>query len=114
LNLIRVIPAEGSATDDTRVKPLQRLFFVVKQENDMEIQINGEARSVEPMTVRELLRSLDLDPARLAVERNRDIVPKGEYETVQLQHGDKLEIVRFVGGGGGCTPFVTPSVLPLT
>ncbi len=65
----------------------------------MEVQINGEPRTLEPMTVGELLRSLDLDPARLAVERNRDIVPKGEYETTLLAPGDKLEIVRFVGGG---------------
>jgi sulfur carrier protein len=99
LNLIRVMPAEGSATDDTKVKPLLRLFFMVNQEDAMEIQVNGEVLTVEPMTVRELLCSLDLDPARLAVERNRDIVPKGEYESVTLQEGDKLEIVRFVGGG---------------
>ena len=65
----------------------------------MEIQINGEPRTVEPITVMELIRSLDLDPTRLAVERNRDIVPKREYESVRLEDGDKLEIVQFVGGG---------------
>jgi thiamine biosynthesis protein ThiS len=65
----------------------------------MEIQINGEPRTVGPITVMELIRSLDLDPTRLAVERNRDIVPKREYETTLLADGDKLEIVQFVGGG---------------
>ena len=65
----------------------------------MEVQINGESRIIEPMTVMELIRSLDLDPARLAVERNRDIVPKREYESTSLADGDKLEIVQFVGGG---------------
>jgi thiamine biosynthesis protein ThiS len=95
------MPAEGSATDDTRVKPLLRLFFVdpVDAGGTMEIQINGEPRTVEPITLMELIRSLDLDPTRLAVERNRDIVPKREYESVRLEDGDKLEIVQFVGGG---------------
>ena len=65
----------------------------------MEVQINGEPRTLEPMTVMELIRSLDLDPARLAVERNRDIVPKQEYDSTHLAQGDKLEIVQFVGGG---------------
>jgi thiamine biosynthesis protein ThiS len=67
--------------------------------HEMEIQINGDRHTLESMTVLELLRSLDLDPARLAVERNRDIVPKGEYDSTHLAEGDKLEIVRFVGGG---------------
>lgn len=99
MNLIRVMPAEGSATDGTKVKPLLRLFFVAAMENFMEIQINGELHTIDSMTVMELVRSLELDPARLAVERNRNIVPKREYETVRLEDGDKLEIVQFVGGG---------------
>ena len=65
----------------------------------MEILINGEPHSVGAMTVMELLRSLDLDPARLAVELNREIVPKREYDSTRLADGDKLEIVQFVGGG---------------
>jgi thiamine biosynthesis protein ThiS len=65
----------------------------------MEIQINGEPRTIEPMSLLELLGTLDIDPARVAVERNRDIVPKREYEAVRLEDGDKLEIVQFVGGG---------------
>jgi thiamine biosynthesis protein ThiS len=65
----------------------------------MEIQINGEPRTIVPMSLLELLGTLDIDPARVAVERNRDIVPKREYEAVRLEDGDKLEIVQFVGGG---------------
>ena len=65
----------------------------------MEIQINGEPRTVGPMSLLELLGTLDIDPARVAVERNRDIVPKREYETTLLADGDTLEIVQFVGGG---------------
>jgi thiamine biosynthesis protein ThiS len=65
----------------------------------MEIQINGESRTVEPMSLLELLGNLGINPARVAVERNRDIVPKREYETTLLADGDTLEIVQFVGGG---------------
>jgi thiamine biosynthesis protein ThiS len=65
----------------------------------MEIQINGESRTVQPMSLLELLGTLDINPARVAVERNRDIVPKREYETTLLADGDTLEIVQFVGGG---------------
>ena len=65
----------------------------------MEIQINGELRSIEPMSLLELLGTLDINPARVAVERNREIVPKREYETTLLAEGDTLEIVQFVGGG---------------
>ena len=65
----------------------------------MEIQINGEPRTIKPMSLLELLGTLDINPARVAVERNRDIVPKREYETTLLADGDTLEIVQFVGGG---------------
>ena len=65
----------------------------------MKIQVNGEPRAIEPMSLFELLGILDIDPARVAVERNRDIVPKREYEITLLADGDTLEIVQFVGGG---------------
>ena len=65
----------------------------------MEILINGESHTVGEVTVGELLSSLGLDPARLAVERNREIVPKREYDSTRLADGDRLEIVQFVGGG---------------
>lgn len=65
----------------------------------MEIVINGEPLSVTATTLSGLLQTLDLDPVRLAVERNRVIVPKAEYSTTTLSEGDRLEIVHFVGGG---------------
>lgn len=65
----------------------------------MEIQVNGELRTIEPMSLLELLGTLDINPARVAVERNRDIVPKREYEATLLADGDIIEIVQFVGGG---------------
>jgi thiazole synthase len=49
--------------------------------------------------VRGLLESLGLDPAKIAVERNLEIVPRGAYGDVAVADGDRLEIVHFIGGG---------------
>lgn len=46
-----------------------------------------------------LLAELELDPSQVAVERNRDIVPRAQYAQTTLSDGDQLEIVTFVGGG---------------
>lgn len=66
----------------------------------MNITTNGEAASIEPLSVQEYLISLGIDPRRVAVELNRDILPKAQYQATLLQEGDTLEIVHFVGGGG--------------
>jgi sulfur carrier protein len=63
------------------------------------ITTNGEAVSVEPCSVQDYLISLGIDPRRVAVELNRDILPKAQYQATLLQEGDSLEIVHFVGGG---------------
>ncbi|SMB92781.1 sulfur carrier protein [Thermanaeromonas toyohensis ToBE] len=66
----------------------------------MEVLINGEKKEVKPgTTIGALLRELGVDYRYLAVERNRAIVPKQEYDQVVLEEGDEIEIVRFVGGG---------------
>ena len=51
------------------------------------------------MNIQEFLRTLGIDPGRVAVELNLDILPKTEYATTTLREGDKIEIVHFVGGG---------------
>jgi sulfur carrier protein len=66
----------------------------------MEIVVNGESRTVaEGTTIRGLLEGLALPASRVAVERNRSIVRKGDYDGVVLHEGDRIEIVTFVGGG---------------
>jgi sulfur carrier protein len=65
----------------------------------MQITINGENRTITSMTVLDYLRSLDIDPVRVAVELNLDILPKAEYAATTLADGDRIEIVQFVGGG---------------
>ncbi|HEX4293520.1 MAG TPA: sulfur carrier protein ThiS [Rhizomicrobium sp.] len=64
------------------------------------VTINGETRSLSgAMSVRDLLSSLGMDPAKIAVERNLEIVPRSQYGAVQVGQGDRLEIVHFIGGG---------------
>jgi sulfur carrier protein len=65
----------------------------------LQIVVNGESRSISTGTVRQFLESLTIDPARVAVELNQEILPKGEYVSTLLQEGDRIEIVHFVGGG---------------
>ena len=65
----------------------------------MNITTNGEAASIDPLSVQDYLISLGIDPRRVAVELNRDILPKSQYQATLLNEGDCLEIVHFVGGG---------------
>jgi thiamine biosynthesis protein ThiS len=66
----------------------------------LHLTLNGEARSFDgPLTVLGLLAGLDLDPRKVAVERNLEIVPRSTYADVSLAAGDALEIVHFIGGG---------------
>jgi thiazole synthase len=66
----------------------------------VEITLNGETRRLDaPTSVRGLLEGLGLDPAKIAVERNLEIVPRSTYDQVQVRDGDRLEIVHFIGGG---------------
>jgi thiazole synthase len=71
------------------------------------VTINGEKRNVDgALSVRDLLSSLGMDPAKIAVERNLEIVPRSQYGAVMVGEGDRLEIVHFIGGGN--TPAEPP------
>lgn len=66
----------------------------------MHVTVNGETKRLEAnASLKAFLEGLGLDPMKVAVERNLEIVPKSTFETVTLQDGDKLEIVHFIGGG---------------
>jgi sulfur carrier protein len=65
----------------------------------MEITVNGDRVAIEGMSVLDFLLTTEIDPARVAVELNLDILPKSDYSTTMLRDGDRLEIVQFVGGG---------------
>ena len=65
------------------------------------ITVNGDSRDVPAgWTVASLLRSLELDPRLVVVERNRDILrDRDAFARIELAGGDTIEIVHFVGGG---------------
>ena len=66
----------------------------------MQITVNGEAREVPSgITVRGVVELLGLTDGPVAVERNREVVPRAEHTSTELGSGDVVEIVHFVGGG---------------
>jgi thiamine biosynthesis protein ThiS len=64
------------------------------------IALNGEPRTVAAgETVLDLLRSLEIDPERVAIELDRRILKQPRWATTELREGAEIEIVQFVGGG---------------
>ena len=64
-----------------------------------QIQLNGEPRQVQAQTILALVEEVSLDPRKVAVERNLEIVPRSAYAATAITDGDRFEIVRFIGGG---------------
>jgi len=75
----------------------------------MNLTINGENRSLSAETLGMLVEQLGMKPDRVAIELNREIVPRAQWPQTSLHDGDRLEIVHFVGGGtaGLATRFAT-------
>lgn len=68
----------------------------------MKLIINGEEKSFETgMDLASLIAHMGMKPDRVAVELNRQIVPRNDWPQTQLSDGDRLEVVHFVGGGTG-------------
>jgi thiamine biosynthesis protein ThiS len=65
----------------------------------VKIRLNGEEREVTAGNLLALIDEIGLDGRKLAIERNYEIVPRSTYLETQLNDGDQLEIVTFVGGG---------------
>ncbi len=66
----------------------------------MKLTINGEERSFDSIqNVAQLVERLGIKGDRVAVELNREIVPRSSWSASVLKEGDRLEIVHFVGGG---------------
>jgi thiamine biosynthesis protein ThiS len=69
-------------------------------DGSVSVRVNGEHRRVPGGTsVAELVNQLGLDPLRVAVERNLEVMPRSTFDQVQVEDGDDYEIVHFVGGG---------------
>src|SRR3954468_5439244 len=70
--------------------------------NELRLTVNGELRNADPgTTVAALLKTMGIDPARVAIERNRDVIPRATWGEAGLSDGDRIEIVAFIGGGSG-------------
>lgn len=66
----------------------------------MTITLNGEPHELRsPVTIAGLLAGLDIDPRRVAVERNFVVIRRDAYATTTIDDGDQIEVVNFVGGG---------------
>ena len=70
------------------------------QKDMISVEVNGEARTVSPAgSIVDMLREIGVDPAKVAVERNLEVVPRSTLADVEVRDGDSFEIVHFVGGG---------------
>jgi thiamine biosynthesis protein ThiS len=66
----------------------------------MTITLNGEPFDIaQPLTIAQLLASLEIDPRRVAVEHNLVVLKRSEFDGTTIKGGDQVEIVNFVGGG---------------
>ena len=64
------------------------------------IHLNGDLRHVTVgVSLTDMLYELGVDPRKVAVERNLEIAPRGTFDDLRVQEGDRIEIVHFVGGG---------------
>jgi thiamine biosynthesis protein ThiS len=72
------------------------------------IRLNGEPYEIAgPLLVIDLLGTLGIDPRRVAVEHNLMVVKRDAYDSTIVTHGDEVEVVNFVGGGGRLQPWPT-------
>ena len=66
----------------------------------MQILVNGERKEcAESVSLAELIEQLGMKGDRVAVELNREIVPRAQWLSTKIHDGDRLEVVHFVGGG---------------
>jgi len=69
-------------------------------ETKITLQLNGEPYVIEgDARLTTLIETLKMKPTRIAVELNREIVPRANYSEITLREGDELELINFVGGG---------------
>ena len=81
-------------------RPIGEANTAMSLDGSASVTINGERRHVEARTsIAQMIAGLGLDPLRVAVERNLEIVPRSTFETAMVEDGDDYEIVHFVGGG---------------
>lgn len=84
----------------THYPSLKGRFAAVQEKFQMQLTVNGELHDMPvAISLLGLIEHFGLDPRKVAIERNLEIVPRSTYGQTQLGEGDRLEIVQFVGGG---------------
>ena len=74
--------------------------MTIDAQQSLAIHVNGEERQVPAgLSIAGMLAELGLDPQRVAVERNLEVVPRPSLGDVRVEDGDRYEVVHFVGGG---------------
>ena len=74
--------------------------MTIEAQQSLAIRVNGEPRRVPAgATIAKMLEELGINPQRVAVERNLEVVPRSSLGEVQVEDGDTFEVVHFVGGG---------------
>jgi thiamine biosynthesis protein ThiS len=74
--------------------------MTIDAQQSLEIRVNGEQRRVAGgVSIAQMLGELGIDPLRVAVERNLEVVPRASLGEVPVADGDAFEVVHFVGGG---------------
>ena len=72
----------------------------IDAQQSLSVRVNGERRRVPGgLSIAQMLVELGLDPARVAVERNLEVLPRASLAEVPVEDGDAYEVVHFVGGG---------------
>lgn len=70
------------------------------QTDTITITLNGELRTIPAgLTIVALFEHLELSPEGLLVERNAAVVPRSTFDTVRIEAGDRIELMRLIGGG---------------
>jgi sulfur carrier protein len=84
----------------TRQLPDVKSHCLMRYISSMELFVNGESKCcADPSSLSQFIEQLGMKGDRVAVELNREIVPRAHWDSTQLHAGDHLEIVHFVGGG---------------
>jgi thiamine biosynthesis protein ThiS len=66
----------------------------------MQVTINGEKRELAAnLSISEMLKNLELPSERVAIELNKQVVRKKDWENIKVNDADKIEVIHFVGGG---------------
>jgi sulfur carrier protein len=65
----------------------------------MKVKVNGSEMVVKAKTIAELLQELEINPQRVVVEVNLEIIKRDRFSEYKIKDGDSIEIVNFVGGG---------------